>query len=146
MIVQAIDNCLKNARAKDWTKTYWAFDVHGTILKPTFQKGVPSLEYYHFAKEALLLISLGKDITTIMFTCSYPHEISTYIDFFKHDGVVFDYVNENPETHSGAYGNYEQKFYFHILFEDKGGFDPFTEWEMVYHFFSKNSVESIPED
>lgn len=136
MIVHAINNCLRNARTKGWEKTYWAFDVHGTILKPTFQKGVPSSEYYPFAKEALQLVTLRKDITTILFTCSHPHEIVTYIDFFRQDGIVFDYVNENPETLSGAYGNYSQKFYFNILFEDKAGFDPFTEWEMVYSFMN----------
>ena len=71
MIIRAIDKCLKQAGNKRWPKTYWAFDIHGTILKPTFNKGEISTEFYPFAKEALQAISQRADVVRILFTCSY---------------------------------------------------------------------------
>jgi hypothetical protein len=137
MIIRAIEKCLETASLKGWSKTFWAFDIHGTILKPTFQHGANSTEFYPFAKETMQLLTKQKDITLIMFTCSYPKQIAAYIQFFIGHDIVFDYVNENPETLSGPYGHYEEKFYFNILFEDKAGFDPCTEWEPVYNFLLK---------
>ena len=132
MITHAIKNCISNARLKGWSKTYWAFDIHGTILKPTFNAGVLSTEFYPYAKETLQLISQQRDIVRILYTCSYPHEIVAYLKFFEKNGIHFDHVNENPDICAGAYGHYAQKFYFNVLFEDKAGFDPLTDWKQVY--------------
>lgn len=132
MITRAITRCLETARLKGWEKTYWAFDIHGTILKPTFKTGVVSTEFYPYAKEVLQLVSKQQDIVTILFTCSYPDEIVQYQKHFLDTGIEFDYVNENPEISAGAYGHYERKFYFNVLFEDKAGFDPLTDWKQVY--------------
>ena len=136
MITRVIENCMSNAKLKGWKKTYWAFDIHGTILKPTFKKGVVSSEFYPHAKEALQLISRQTNIVRILYTCSYPHEIVEYIEFFKSHGIHFDYVNENPDICDGAYGHYERKFYFNLLFEDKAGFDPLTDWKEVYQLLN----------
>jgi hypothetical protein len=115
-----------------WKKTYWAFDVHGTILKPTFRKGAASTEFYPYAKEVLQFLSLQPGIVMILHTCSYPEEIDDYIEYFESQGIYFDYINENPEIGDGGYGYYDRKFYFNVLFEDKAGFDPVTEWKEVY--------------
>lgn len=131
MVTKAIRNCLDQARRKQWDKTYWAFDIHGTILKPTFQTGVASTEFYPFAQEVLQALSKRNDIVRILYTCSYPDEIKTYIQFFDEQSIRFQYVNENPEIAAGAYGHYERKFYFNVLFEDKAGFDPMTDWKSV---------------
>ena len=131
MITRTIQNCLKTAKAKDWEKTYWAFDIHGTILHPTYQTGVLSMEFYPDAIEVLQLVSRQQDIVRILYTCSHPHEIVVYLDYFKKHGIHFDHVNENPGIVTGAYGHYERKFYFNVLFEDKAGFDPMTDWTEV---------------
>lgn len=132
MITLAIVRCITKARLKGWNKTYWAFDVHGTALKPTFEHGVSSTEFYPYAKEALQLISRRPDIVLILYTCSYPQEIVDYLKYFESNGIYVDYVNENPEICAGAYGHYDRKFYFNVLFEDKAGFDPLTDWKEVY--------------
>ncbi|AYB30920.1 hypothetical protein [Chryseolinea soli] len=131
MITKAIRNCLANAKERKWDKTYWAFDIHGTILRPTCQTGVISTEFYPFAKEVLQLLSTRKDIVRILYTCSYPNEIVEYVKYFEDHQIHFDHVNENPDVGAGAYGFYERKFYFNVLFEDKAGFDPLTDWEDV---------------
>lgn len=130
--LQAISKCLSDATTKGWGKTYWAFDIHGTILKPTFKPGVISTEFYPYAKEVMQLISRQSDIVRILYTCSYPHEIDAFLRCFEREGIHFDYVNENPDICDGAYGHYEGKFYFNVLFEDKAGFDPLTDWKRVY--------------
>lgn len=132
MVTRAITDCISKARMKAWNKTYWAFDVHGTILKPTFEHRVPSTEFYPYAKEVLQLLSRRPEITLILYTCSYPQEIVDYLKYLERHGIHFDYVNENPEICAGAYGHYDRKFYFNILFEDKAGFDPLTDWKEVY--------------
>lgn len=131
MITKAILNSQRHARERGWDKTYWAFDIHGTILKPTYQTGVVSTEFYPFAREALQELSRKPSIVRVLYTCSYPHEIVEYTAFFRSHDIHFDYVNENPLIITGAYGHYERKFYFNVLFEDKAGFDPLTDWEPV---------------
>lgn len=127
---------MSDAHQKKWNKTYWAFDIHGTILKPTFQTGVMSTEFYPFAKEAMQVITRREDIVRVLYTCSYPEEIVEYVKFFKSHGIHFDHVNKNPDVCAGAYGYYDHKFYFNVLFEDKAGFDPLTDWKMVFDFLS----------
>jgi hypothetical protein len=131
MITRAISTCMRNATERGWDKTYWAFDIHGTLLKPTFQQGVISTEFYPWAKEVMHLLGKRKDIVKILYTCSYPHEILEYVALFEQHGITFDFINENPDVCAGAYGHYDRKFYFNVLFEDKAGFDPMTDWKNV---------------
>jgi hypothetical protein len=140
MITKAIQNCLTNAKLKGWEKTYWAFDIHGTILKPTYKSGVISSEFYPYAKEVLQLLSKREDIVRILFTCSYPEEIVTYVQFFRQHDIHFDHINANPEVCTGAYGHYESKFYFNVLFEDKAGFDPMTDWTAVLSLLNNTNL------
>jgi hypothetical protein len=132
MITKAIRRCLDDAKRKGWDKTYWAFDIHGTLLLPTHKAGVISTEFYPYAKETMQILCQQNDIVKILFTCSYPAEIVMYVDYFKRHDIHFDYVNQNPDVCAGAYGHYESKFYFNVLFEDKAGFDPWTDWEQVW--------------
>jgi hypothetical protein len=140
MITKAIQNCIQHATQKGWEKTYWAFDIHGTILRPTYKSGMVSTEFYPYAKEAMQLLSLKKDIVRVLYTCSYPHEIEQYIEYFKKYDIHFDYVNENPDVCAGAYGHYERKFYFNVLFEDKAGFDPLTDWKLVLDLIQSSDL------
>lgn len=115
---------------RGWDKTYWFFDIHSTILKPNYQAGNIPKEFYPHAKETMRLISKLPDICMVLYTCSHPHEIEQYLEFFKENDIHFQYVNENPEviTDLNGYGCYDKKPYINVLFEDKAGFDPETEW------------------
>ena len=68
MITRAIENCLRSAREKGWEKTYWAFDIHGTILKPNFKRDSISTEFYPGAIEVMQLLCKRKDIVRILYT------------------------------------------------------------------------------
>ena len=133
MITRAIKTAFEVKKQRNWQKTFWAFDIHGTILKPNYRKGNLPEEFYPYAKEVLQLISHQPDIVTILYTCSYQHEAIQYIEFFKTHGIRFDYVNENPEV-CNDHGCYDEKPYFNVLFEDKAGFDPLEDWQKVTEF------------
>lgn len=128
---------------RGWDKTYWFFDIHGTILKPNYQYGNIPKEFYPYAKEAMQLISKLSDVCMVLYTCSHPHEIEQYLEFFKENNIHFQYVNENPEvaTDLNGYGCYDKKPYINVLFEDKAGFDPETEWLEVLELLKEKYDE-----
>ncbi len=131
MITRAIEMAFRQAREKGWSHTYWAFDIHGTILKPNHRRDEISTEFYPLAMETMQILSRRTDIVRILYTCSYPHEIDQYLDFFRAHGIHFHYVNSNPEVADGGYGYYKEKFYFNVLFEDKAGFRGESDWPLV---------------
>lgn len=142
-ILSWIKKMFAHAKEKNWYETYWAFDIHGTVSIPDYRKGIKKdlsdrseIVYYPFAKETLQLFTKRDDIIMIMFTSSYPPELEYYVKKFKKDGIEFKYINENPEVSDskGAFGYYEKKMYFNVLFEDKAGFNPLTDWKHVYDY------------
>jgi len=140
MITRAIDNCFGHAKRRGWTKTYWAFDIHGTILRPNYKVDKISKEFYPFAQEVMQMISKRNDIVKILYTCSYPQEIEQYLDYFKDVGIHFDHVNTNPDIVNGGYGYYKDKFYFNVLMDDKAGFDGDTDWEAMIPVLMKYGI------
>jgi hypothetical protein len=132
MITKAIKNCFEMAIKRKWDKTYWVFDIHGTLIPPNYEDNNIPTNLYPFAEEAMVEITNRIDICPILYTCSHPHEIEQYLTLFKNKNINFTYINENPEVKTtGSYGNYDRKFYMNVLFEDKAGFDPLTDWEEV---------------
>jgi len=132
-ITRAIINAIEYTKTKDWDKMYFVFDIHGTILKPNYELGNIPKEFYPMAKEALQIISKMSDVVMILYTCSHPHEIEQYIEYFKENDIHFAYVNENPEikTNLEGYGCYDKKPYMNVLFEDKAGFCGDEDWASV---------------
>ncbi|UII29372.1 hypothetical protein LVD15_13360 [Fulvivirga maritima] len=142
MITKAIKKAFVHAERKGWDRTYWAFDIHDTIIKPNWStKEIPT-EFYPLAKETLQIITKRKDVVSILYTCSHPHELKNYLRFFEENNIFFDYVNENPEVRSENYGYYENKPYFNVLFEDKAGFDPLEDWEEVMALMTSDSLNT----
>ena len=125
------------AKRPKWKYTYWAFDLHGTVIKSNYEAGNIPREFYPHAKEVLQMLSKRDDIKMYMYTCSHPHEQVQYTEYFRENGIDFKWVNKNPEvvTDKGGYGYYEDKPYFNVLFEDKAGFDPMEDWEDVRDYF-----------
>lgn len=130
MITRAIEKCFERARLKQWDRTFWAVDIHETIIRPNYDKpGIPT-QWYPFAKEAMQMISKRKDVDLILYTCSWEPEIKEYLKMFEEEGIHFKFVNSNPDVKNNNYGCYEFKPYFNVLFEDKAGFDP-LEWPYI---------------
>jgi len=145
-ILTWIKTMFEHAEKKQWFETYWVFDVHGTICKPDYRKTVKEVVYYPYAKETMQLLSKRPDTIIIMFTSSYPQEIEFYNEQFKKDGIDFKYINENPEItdSKGSFGYYYKKMYFNVLFEDKAGFNPETDWKQVYDYLYNTMYRPNP--
>lgn len=128
-----LKNHFEYKEKRGWEKGYFFFDIHGTILKPNYTYGNTPKDFYPYAKETLQYLSKLPDVCMILYTCSHPHEIEEYIKLFEENDIKFEYVNDNPEvlTDVNGYGCYDKKPYVNVLFEDKAGFDPETEWKLV---------------
>jgi len=129
-ILKSFDNAYADATRKGWGYIYVFLDLHSTIIKPNYKAGEIPTEFYEGALEGVKLLSSAKDTKIIMYTCSHPHEIEGYKFLFAEHGVVFDFINENPEvkTTPQGYGCYDMKPYFNVLIDDKAGFDAETDW------------------
>src|ERR1044071_5766274 len=112
MITRAIQKAIAERERKQWEKTYWAVDIHGTMIVPNYIGGVLPEEFYPHAKEVMQRISKREEITLILYTCSHPHEVEKYLEFFREHDIHFTYANKNPEAENTAYGCYEHKPYF----------------------------------
>ena len=133
-IVTWIYKMFEHAMDKRWYETYWAIDLHGSIIRPNFSKEPQKIQYYPFAKEAMQLLTKRKDIILFTYTASYPEQLKSYLVQFKEDLIEFNYINENPEIseEKGHFGDFKHKPYFNVLIDDKTGFDPETDWEYIY--------------
>jgi hypothetical protein len=145
IIKSILINHFENKEQRGWDKTFWFFDIHATILKPNYTYGNIPDEFYPYAKETLQYLTKLDEVEMIIYTCSHPHEIEQYIEFFEKNNIRFKYVNENPEvkTQTNGYGCYDKKPYMNVLFEDKAGFDAETEWEPVLALMKSKYGENI---
>lgn len=137
----------EHAEKKEWYETYFFFDCHGVISQPDYRKTVKEINYYPYAKETLQFITKErKDIIMVLFTSSYPDEVKMYIDTFEKDGIHFKYVNENPEISDakGSFGCYDKKPYYNVIFEDKAGFRPLSDWKPIYDYFTTDEYRPNP--
>lgn len=145
-ILTWIEKMFDYTKQREWYKTYWFIDVHGVISKPDYRKSSQTLQYYDYAMETLKMLTEREDIILVLFTSSYPDEINFYTREFDKVGVVFDYINENPEISisNGCYGFYDKKPYFNVLMDDKAGFNPEKDWKYLYKYFKKTKYRPDP--
>lgn len=132
-IQNAITKAFNNARERNWDTLYFAIDVHDTIVMSDSRIGKePELEFCTpCCKEALRLLSNIHCIRTILFTSSYPKHIKHIAGWLKDNNIHVDYLNENPECLNTKTGYFDKKFYYNVIIDDKAGFDPYTDWEIV---------------
>lgn len=146
-LLKWIEKMFIHAEKKQWYETYWFFDLHGVISKPDYRKEVKEIIYYPYAKETLQFITKNRpDIIMILFTSSSPEELLVYTDILKKDGINFKYINENPEVTNakGAFGYYDKKPYYNVLFEDKAGFEPLDDWKPILEYFTNSQYKPDP--
>lgn len=132
-MVEYLDRLFTMKKDKGWDYLYFMIDIHNTVIKPTYDKST-DFEFFPYAKETLQLICRQKDIKTIMWTSTYPDIINQYEDKFWEYGIVFDFVNENPDFEDDYIRCFIDKFYYDIGFDDKFGFDAETDWKEIYDY------------
>jgi hypothetical protein len=133
-IVNQFIKAFKVAIERKWDRIYVAIDIHETTLEPTWSEEM-SATYYEHAKEALQLMSEHKMVCLILWSCGKPNLNKEYLEFFKKDGINFDYTNENPECKSTKYADFDSKLYFSVGLDDKFGFIPEEDWKEILEYF-----------
>lgn len=132
-MVEYLDRLFTMKKERGWEYLYFMIDIHNTVIKPTYDKST-DFEFFPYAKEVLQLICKQTDIKTIMWTSTYPDTIKQYEDKFWENGIVFDFVNENPDFKDDYIRCFIDKFYYDIGFDDKFGFDAETDWKEIYDY------------
>lgn len=136
-IQKAFDNAFQRATDKNWDYIYVMIDVHGTILKPSYNTK-EKYEFYPYAKEVLQFLTNNTNIKLILWTSSTETASKNYIDICYKNNIIFNYINSNPEVKREPNDpitlDLSKKFYFNVGIDDKFGFEPETDWEDIYNY------------
>jgi hypothetical protein len=138
-ILKAFQSALDKMKARKWDTIYIAIDLHDTICTGKYLNNQP----YNFlgkSKETLQFFSKAKWIKLILFTSSYEEQINSCLIWLEKNDIHFDYVNENPECENTTTGNFNNKFYYNVLLDDKAGFYPEKDWEDILNFLKEQKL------
>jgi hypothetical protein len=134
MIKKAILKAYQQLKDRGWDTIYFVIDLHATCIEANYSYTNTPTKIFEEVIEPLQMLSNDPRVKLIMWTCSHPEQIVLYDKVFRDEDIHFDYFNENPEVKTEGtltYGNYDEKFYFNVLIDDKAGFDPDTDWKIV---------------
>ncbi len=127
-LMNFISHAFHKVNAKGWPFVYFAIDVHDTIFKGTYKKNNEGKVFYPWAKEVLQNLSENPKVKLIIYTSSHVGPAQDVIRWLaEHDIKIFA-LNENPDHKGTELCDFSRKFYFDILFEDKGGFEGWHDW------------------
>ena len=136
-IIKTFNNAFERAKAKNWDYIYILVDVHGTIFFPSYLNK-ENYEFYPYAKEALQLLSKDPNIKLILWTSSTFEAAMDYSIVLNRNKIYFDYLNCNPEVERQSTDpetlDLSSKYYFNIGIDDKFGFEPETDWKLIYDY------------
>ena len=130
-IRKAFDAAFVRMKEKNWEKIYVAVDIHDTILRACYEDE-ETYDYFPLAKDVLQIMSIRKDICLILWSSCHREKLAEYARHFLDDGIRFDYINENPEVDNTRLQNFDEKLYMNVGLDDKFGFEPETDWEVIW--------------
>lgn len=126
---QIIQHVLKQRIERKWEKLYWCIDLHDTIITGTYNRFNSGSVIYPYAKETLDYLFNSPDHYTILWTSSYMTSIQDVVQRFD---LNFNAINCNPECHNTTLCDFQSKFYFNFVLDDKAGFDGTKDWREIY--------------
>ena len=132
-IEKSFDAAFKRMKDRNWEKIYVLVDIHDTVFEACYHEK-EEYKWYPFAKEALEIMSHAQQISLILWTSTYENVINDYVEYFKTNGIRFDYINRNTETENTSLSCFDEKTYFNVGIDDKFGFEAETDWEIVYNY------------
>ena len=126
-----IEREFQKAKERRWDCIYIVVDLHETVFKSTYKLTQP--EFFPHAKETLQYLSTRKDIVLICWSSLSPKQFNEqYLPVFLQSRIIFQFLNENPLEKNTDYADFSKKFYFNILLDDKAGFNPYEDWQIVH--------------
>lgn len=134
-ILKTIQKAIDRSNELNYEYIYWAIDLHGTILLSDYKESTPVLINKDSMISVLIKLSDSEKHKLILFTSSHDKYIDKVLNYFKwNHNIIFDYINCNPEVKNTKLLNFDKKFYFNILIDDKAGFDPNIDWELINNY------------
>lgn len=121
-IVHAVDKALDIKEARGWDKIYWAIDLHDTIISATYDTNNRGYTMFQYADMVLNYLTQSDEHKLILWTSSYTNPIKNILDDFAEKNILFDFINENPLESNNELCDFNAKFYFNVLLDDKAGF------------------------
>jgi hypothetical protein len=125
----------KNVRG--WKTLFWCIDLHDVIIEGTYSKFNEGRKLAPYAGRVLRFLTgeadglRREDSGLILWTSSHEEPVADILKWLESEGIKFDYVNENPECPNTELCDFERKFYFNILLDDKAGFNWKTDWAEI---------------
>ena len=126
---QIIQHVQNQKVERKWEKLYWCIDLHDTIITGTYNRFNDGAIIYPYAKETLDYLFDSPDHYTILWTSSYMTSIQDVVQRFD---LNFNAINCNPECPDTKLCDFQDKFYFNLLLDDKAGFDGTKDWREIY--------------
>jgi hypothetical protein len=141
MIIEVFEKAFALAKERGWKHIAVAVDLHGTVFRPTYSDEL-AIEYYDKAQGCLKLMSEEYEgITPLMYmyTCT-PYDVQhRYMNFFRRSQYITMYTKDVVQAvmkiENNSFQNFEDKPYFNVLLEDKAGFNPDRDWDIIHDYF-----------
>lgn len=131
MNVFNIARAFADKKKRGWTQTYWAIDLHDTIIPGTYTKDNQGRAFYPYAAEVLQWLSKRPDVVLILWTSSHRQPVKEILVWLANQGVRFNFVNENPLCKNTELCDFSSKFYLSVILDDKAGFEGETDWLLI---------------
>jgi hypothetical protein len=113
---------------RGWSKIYIAIDLHDTIIEGKYNLNNDGANFFPNSIEVLRDLSNRSDICLILWTSSHIGPIRDILTIMEAQDVKFNYINENPECPNTELCDFNGKFYFNLVLDDKAGWDGSTDW------------------
>lgn len=126
-----ISNSWKRKHLKNHDYWFWLIDMHGTIFQNNYVEGSYGGQLFEDCIYPLKFLTTREDTKLILWTSSHGSVIKDALEFLARKNILFDFVNENPIVKNDALCNFDDKFYFDVLLDDKAGFDASKDWKVV---------------
>jgi hypothetical protein len=125
-----IERSFRMKKERGWPELYICCDLHGTII-PSGKSSKDLndyMEFYPYAKEVLQWFSNRPDVFLILWSSIPENRQPPVLNWFKEHGINFRWINENPHAKNTPRSDFSRKFYFSVLLDDRGGFEPEADW------------------
>ena len=139
-IVQAFKNAYEKAEKRRYSKIYVAIDLHDTIVTSSYTNNDAPAFINRDVVECLRLLSKREEVIIILWSGLKEEDKGKFLQFFSKNAIKIDYINENPRERGNSYANFDDKFYFSVLIDDKAGFDPKTDWKAITKWYQEENA------
>lgn len=139
-ILKTFERELSKMKERKWEYIYVLVDIYDTIFKGCYHDE-EKYKFFPYALETLKLLSDFSAFKLILWSSTYEDKLIEYIHKFNTEAIFIDYINSSPEKNS-VLSCFDKKFYFNIGIDDKFGFEPEKDWEIIYNYLNSKINEN----